>query len=322
MSRDRLPPLSALRVFESAARHESFKHAAEELFVTPGAVSQQIRLLEDHMGVELFIRDGRRVILTDAAKAAALILKEGFEKMFEATRVMKAGLQKGRVIVSVAPSFAAKWLMPRLYDFSLANPDIDIWVSADMATVDFGVSDVDLAIRYGNGQYNGLNVEHLLDESVVAVCSPALFEAAPIRKASDLAHHVLLHDVSGETDPSCPDWSMWLKAHGVDDQGVDASRGPRFNQSHLVIEQAIAGRGVALAKRTLAANDLRSGRLMPLFDKGHQPLSYGYYLVWPQTREPTKAQARFMDWLREQVKPEAQTERPETQPPVFAAAGI
>jgi LysR family glycine cleavage system transcriptional activator len=320
MSRDRLPPLSALRVFESAARFESFKHAAEELFVTPGAVSQQIRLLEDHVGAELFIRDGRRVILTDAAKAAALILKEGFEKMFEATRVMKQGLTKGRVTVSVAPSFAAKWLMPRLYDFSVANQDVDLWVSADMNMVDFGVSDIDMAIRYGNGQYGGLNVEHLLDESVVAVCSPDLFAAAPIRKADDLAHHVLLHDMSAENDLSCPDWAMWLKAHGADD--VDATRGPRFNQAHLVIESAVAGRGIALAKRTLAANDIRSGRLKILFEETPQNLAFGYYLVWPQNRIPTPAQTRFMDWLRAESRDLNSGENVKAEPPVFAAQDI
>lgn len=320
MSRDRLPPLSALRVFEAAARHESFKQAAEELFVTPGAVSQQIRLLEEHVGVELFTRDGRRVVLSDAGKASAAILKEAFEKMFEATRLMKAGVQKGRVTVSAAPSFAAKWLMPRLYEFSAANEDIDVWVSADMAPVDFAVTDIDLAVRYGSGHWNALNVEHLLAESVVPVCSPALFEAAPIKKPADLAHHLLLHDVGGETDPSWPDWAMWLKAHGVD--GVDGSRGLRFNQSSMVIEAAVAGRGVGLAKRTIAEADLQAGRLMILFDEQDRPLDFGYYLVWPQSREPSAAQLRFMDWLRAQARAGQPAAHPTPETPVFAAQDI
>lgn len=320
MSRDRLPPLSALRVFESAARFESFKHAAEELFVTPGAVSQQIRLLEEHVGVELFIRDGRRVVLTDAGKASAGALREGFEKLFEATRLMKQGTQKGRVTVSVAPSFAAKWLMPRLESFSAIHPDTDVWISADMTPVDFAVSDIDLAVRYGNGHYSGLHVEHLLGEAVIPVCSPLLYEAAPIRKPEDLAHHILLHDAGFEHDPSCPDWAMWLKAQGV--EGVDASRGPRFNQSHLIIEAACAGRGVALAKRTLAEADLRSGRLQVLFDQKDAPLSFGYYLVWPQTREPTASQQRFMEWLRAQTQSQSQPMQDHGQRPVFAAQDI
>jgi len=320
MSRDRLPPLSALRVFEAAARHESFKHAAEELFVTPGAVSQQIRLLEEHVGVELFVRDGRRVVLSDAGKASSLILREAFEKMFEATRVMRQTQQKGRVTVSVAPSFAAKWLMPRLGDFSAAHPDIDVWVSADMAPTDFAVSDIDLAIRYGNGSYSGLNVEHLLEEAVLPVCSPALFESAPIRKPADLSNHILLHDVSSDLDPSDPDWAMWLKAHGVD--GIDASRGPRFNQSHMVIEAAVAGRGVALAKRTIAEADLKAGRLRGLFNEKDAPVGFGYHLVWPQTREPSLAQMRFMDWLRAQARDMGQTASQSQDRPVFAAQGI
>jgi LysR family glycine cleavage system transcriptional activator len=276
--------------------------------------------LEEHVGVELFVRDGRRVVLSDAGKASAAILREAFEKMFEATRLMKAGVTKGRVTVSAAPSFAAKWLMPRLHDFSAANPDIDVWVSADMTPVDFAVTDIDLAVRYGNGHYPNLHVEHLLAESVVPVCSPLLFEAAPIRKAADLEHHVLLHDVGFETDPSCPDWAMWLKAHGV--EGVDATRGPRFNQSSMVIEAAVAGRGVALAKRTIAEADLQSGRLKVLLDEKDAPLQYGYYLVWPQTREPGPGQVRFMDWLRAEA---AQTDAPtrtDGERPVFAAMDI
>ncbi|OYW81633.1 MAG: LysR family transcriptional regulator [Asticcacaulis sp. 32-58-5] len=320
MSRDRLPPLSALRVFEAAARHESFKHAAEELFVTPGAVSQQIRLLEDHVGVELFVRDGRRVVLSDAGKASALILKEAFEKMFEATRLMKQVQQKGRVTISVAPSFAAKWLMPRLSDFNAQNPDVDVWVSADMTTTDFATSDVDLAIRYGHGNYQGVNVEHLLEEGVLPVCSPLLYDAAPIRKPEDLSNHVLLHDVGFETDPTCPDWPMWFKAHKV--EGVDASRGPRFNQSHMVIEAAVAGRGVALAKRTIAEADLKAGRLQALFGEDFSPISYGYYLVWPQSREPSQAQTRFMDWLRAQAREEGNPSLGGFDKPVFAAQDI
>jgi LysR family glycine cleavage system transcriptional activator len=266
------------------------------------------------------VRDGRRVVLSDAGKASAQILKEAFEKMFEATRLMKQGNQKGRVTVSAAPSFAAKWLMPRLYDFSAANEDIDVWVSADMAPVDFAVSDIDLAVRYGNGHYSGLNVEHLLAEAVVPVCSPLLFEAAPIKKPADLSHHVLLHDVGAETDPSCPDWAMWLKAHGV--EGVDATRGPRFNQSSMVIEGAVAGRGVALAKRTIAEADLKAGRLMVLFDEKDKPLEYGYYLVWPQTREPTPAQLRFMEWLRAEAQRVDGAPSAHNETPVFAAQDI
>lgn len=316
MSRDRLPPLLALRVFESAARHQSFKNAAEELFVTPGAVSQQIRLLEEHVGVELFVRDGRRVLLSDAGRLAAPILGEAFARMHDAVRQMKLAQRKGRVAVSAAPSFVAKWLMPRLAHFNGLHPDIDVWVSADMALTDFSTSDVDIAIRYGAGGYYGVSFEQLLPETLLPVCSPALFEAAPIRQPSDLLNHILLHDLSAEADASCPDWGMWLKAQGVD--GIDAGRGPRFNQHQLVLEAAVAGRGVALARRQLAQSDLSAGRLVPLFESEGAPIEFGYHLVWPQGRDLTKAQETFMDWLRSEADLARQVDLvPVPKKPVF-----
>ncbi len=321
MSTDRLPPLIALRVFEAAARRLSFRKAAEELFVTPGAVSQQIRLLEDHVGVALFHREGRRVSLTEAGAAALPALRAGFAQLGEAARLMRQPLRRSRVTVSVAPSFAAKWLLPRLDQFSLAHPDIDVWVSADMAPVDFSVADVDIAIRYGPGRYEGVASERLLEESVLVVCSPVLMEAAPIRAPGDLAHHALLHDIGAEADPSCPDWSMWLKAHGAG--GVDAARGPRFNQSSLVIEAAVAGRGVALAKRAIAEADLNAGRLVAPLAGSSAPTAFAYHLVWPRTRDFTPAQHTFVTWLREEARQFSSGGAGARDPsPVFAAQGI
>jgi LysR family transcriptional regulator, glycine cleavage system transcriptional activator len=321
MAADRLPPLIALRVFESAARHLSFRRAAEELFVTPGAVSQQIRLLEDHVGVTLFHREGRRVALTEAGQAALPALRAGFANLTEAARLMRQPLRRSRVTVSVAPSFAAKWLLPRLEHFTEAHPDIDVWVSADMAPVDFAIADVDLAIRYGAGRYENLVSEKLLEEAVLPVCSPVLMEAAPIRTPGDLAHHTLLHDSSSDQDDSCPDWSMWLKAQGV--AGIDPTRGPRFNQSSLVIEAAVAGRGVALAKRTIAEADLAAGRLIAPFAGAGAPTAFAYYIVWPKTRDFGLAQSTFIAWLRDQAAGAgANDEHDRPAPPIFAAQGI
>ena len=322
MSSDRLPPLSSLRVFEAAARLGSFSKAAEDLFVTPGAVSQQIRLLEDHVGAPLFAREGRRVSLTDPGRAALPLLRNAFELMAEAARVMRQPARKGRVTVSVAPSFAAKWLMPRLFEFNEAHPEIDVWVSADMAAIDFANADVDLAIRFGPGGYAGLHEEKLLSEAVLPVCSPILMEVAPISQPADLRHHTLLHDLGGERDPTCPDWAMWLKANGVAD--VDAHRGPRFNQSSLVIEAAVAGRGVALAKRTIASADLSAGRLVAPFAGPEAPVGFSYFLVWPGGRALSPAQAIFVDWLRAQARgAEPAFPPPEDgDPPVFAGQSI
>jgi LysR family transcriptional regulator, glycine cleavage system transcriptional activator len=185
---DRLPPLNALRAFEAAARRLSFTKAAEELNVTPGAISQQIRQLEDFAGTPLFKRTGRSVLLTDAAQAALPLVHDAFEQIVEAGRVMTAPTRKGRVMVSCAPSFAAKWLAPKLDSFHQAHPGIEAWVSADMQITDFNSADADLAIRYGAGDYEGLKSERLMEETVLPVCSPRLMESGDAIRQIGRAH--------------------------------------------------------------------------------------------------------------------------------------
>jgi LysR family transcriptional regulator, glycine cleavage system transcriptional activator len=297
---DRLPPLNALRAFEAAARRLSFTQAAEELNVTPGAISQQIRQLEDFAGTPLFKRTGRSVLLTDAAQASLPLVREAFERISEAGRIMQAPARKGRVMITSAPSFAAKWLAPRLEKFHRTHEGIEAWISADMALTDFNTADADLAIRYGRGNYEGLKSEKLLDETVLPVCSPRLLEGPdPIRRPEDLKNHTLLHDESSENDPSCPDWANWLRAHGV--SGVDGTRGPRFNQGILVIESAAAGRGVALAKQAIAANDIAAGRLVAPFANGSIPIDFGYWLVWPKGRHLTPDVRAFIKWIKDEA---------------------
>lgn len=297
---DRLPPLNALRAFEAAARRLSFTQAAEELNVTPGAISQQIRQLEDFAGTPLFKRTGRSVLLTDAAQASLPLVREAFERIAEAGRVMQAPARKGRVMISSAPSFAAKWLAPRLERFQQQNEGMEAWISADMSLTDFNTADADIAIRYGRGNYDGLKSEKLMDETVLPVCSPRLLEGAnAIRKPEDLRHHTLLHDESSENDPSCPDWTSWLRAHGV--TGVEGGRGPRFNQGILVIESAAAGRGVALAKQAIAAADLEAGRLVAPFANGSIPIDFGYWLVWPKGRHLSPEVRAFIKWIKDEA---------------------
>lgn len=299
-SSDRLPPLNALRAFEAAARKLSFTQAADELNVTPGAISQQIRQLEDYAGTPLFKRTGRSVLLTDAAQASLPLVREAFEKIGEAGRIMQAPARKGRVMVSSAPSFAVKWLAPKLDKFHQAHEGIEAWISADMGLTDFTTADADIAIRYGRGGYDGLKSEQLLAETVLPVCSPALLEGDDaIRKPEDLRHHTLLHDESTEVDPSCPDWNSWLRARGV--QSVDGSRGPRFNQAILVIEAAAAGRGVALAKQAIAAADLASGRLVAPFADGSTQIDFGYWIVWPKGRHLSPDVRAFIKWLKSEA---------------------
>jgi LysR family glycine cleavage system transcriptional activator len=293
-TRRRLPPLNALRAFEAAARHLNFSRAADELSVTPGAVSQQIQNLEDYVGAALFKRTPRGLLLTDQAQTALPALREAFDRLAEAASLLTAAVDGRRLTLTAPPSFAAKWLVPRLGRFEAAHPQVDVWLSADMELVDFGVGDVDLAVRYGAGPYVGLETLRLMGETVIPVMSPELDAATPLASPADLGRHVLLHDGSPDADESCPDWPMWLAARGV--KGVDGARGPRFNQSSLVIEAAMAGRGVALAKRTLAQDDLDAGRLIaPLGITTN--VDFAYFLVHPKAKGRLPQVKAFTAWI-------------------------
>jgi LysR family glycine cleavage system transcriptional activator len=296
--RRRLPPLNALRAFEAAARHLNFSRAADELSVTPGAVSQQIQNLEDYVGVSLFKRTPKGLLLTDPAQIALPALREAFDRLAEAASMLTAAVDGRRLTVTVPPSFASKWLLPRLGGFEALHPEVDVWVSADNDLTDFASGEVDLAIRYGSGRYPGLETIRLMHETVLPVASPALLDGQPLESPADLAHQVLLHDGSPDADPSCPDWTMWLAARGV--KGVDGARGPRFNQSSLVIEAAVGGRGVALAKRTLAQADLDAGRLIvPL--QIATAVDFAYYLVHPKTKGRLPQVKAFIAWITAQA---------------------
>ena len=201
--------------------------------------------------------------------------------------------------VSAAPSFAAKWLVPRLGRFESDHPEVDVWLSAGMELVDFNAGEVDLAIRYGSGHYAGLEVTRLMSETVIPVASPALLAARPLDRLEDLAQHTLLHDGSPDADESCPDWTMWLAARGVRD--VDGTRGPRFNQSSLVIEAAMNGRGIALAKRALAQADLDAERLVTTLDIA-TAVDFSYYVVHPKAKGRLPQVKAFVGWLKQEAE--------------------
>jgi LysR family transcriptional regulator, glycine cleavage system transcriptional activator len=297
-----LPPLNALRAFETAARHMSVSMAADELRVTPAAISHQIRTLEDHVGLPLFIRNGRGLALTDAGAAGLRDLREGFARLGAAMDAIDSLGEAGVLSVSVAPSFASKWLLPRLGSFQSAHPEIDVHVSASMQLSDFVKDGVDLAIRYGAGRYSDVTVERLMAESVVPVCSPEFLRRhGPFHKPDDLAEATLLHDDSPDNDPSCPNWEMWLSAAGA--RHIDWARGPRFNQSSLVIEAAILGRGIALAKTALAARDLQQGRLVQPFPSAVK-VEFAYYIVAPRAKLNLPKVSHFVDWIRHEAAAE------------------
>jgi LysR family glycine cleavage system transcriptional activator len=292
--RRRLPPLNALRAFEAAARHLNFSRAADELAVTAGAVSQQIQNLEDYVGAALFKRTPKGLLLTDAAQTALPALREAFDRLAEAASLLTAAVDGRRLTLTAPPSFAAKWLVPRLGAFEQAHPQVDVWLSAGIELMDLTTGEVDVAIRYGSGRYPGLEVRRLMSETVLPVISPELLAQQPIETPAELASHVLLHDGSPDFDDSCPDWAMWLAARGV--RGVDGNRGPRFNQSSLVIEAAVNGRGVALAKRTLAQADLEAGRLVAPLQIA-TAVDFAYYLVHPKAKGRLPQVKAFIGWI-------------------------
>ena len=302
--RCQLPPLNAPRAFETAARHMSISQAANELRVTPAAISHQIRILEDHVGLPLFIRNVRGLALTDAGSAGLRDLREGFARLGAAMDAIDSLGEAGVLSISVAPSFAAKWLLPRLDSFQSAHPEIDVHVSASMELANFVKDSVDLAIRYGAGRYSDVSVERLLTESVIPVCNPDFLKRhGPFTTPADLVEATLLHDDSPDNDPSCPNWEMWLTAAGA--RHIDAARGPRFNQSSLVIEAAMLGRGVALAKTALAARDLRHGRLVQPFASAVK-LDFAYFVVAPRSKLNLPKVSHFLHWLRQEASAEEQ----------------
>ena len=293
----RLPPLNALRAFEAAARHLSFTKAAEELFVTQAAISHQVKALEAALDLQLFRRLNRRLMLTDAGQLYLPALTEAFDDIDTATLRLRSDENAGRLVVSVANSLAAKWLLPRLPQFRQRHPKIEVEISALDRLVDFSRDNVDMGIRYGLGQYPGLRVDPLMKDTNFPVCSPGLLAGpVPLREPDDLRHHSLLHDYVASFD--APDWSKWLAAAGV--TGVRADRGQRYSHSSLVLQAAIDGQGVALGRSTLVALDIEAGRLVQPFGPA-LPSSYACYVVSPHaTAERPKIKA-FRDWLLDEA---------------------
>ncbi|SMF74945.1 transcriptional regulator, LysR family [Tistlia consotensis] len=288
--RRRLPSLTALRAFEAAARHRSLTRAAEELSVTPAAVSHQVKLLEQELGVTLLRRDGRGLAPSETALAALPLLGQAFEGLRGAVRLLRPEADDRILTISVVPSFASTWLLPRLESFQEAHPEIDVRIGTKWGLTDFLREEVDLAIRYGPGDYPGLFEERLFAEEFFPVCSPRLLGGPhPLHRPEELVHHRLLHV------DSPPDWRMWLQAAGV--EGIDASRGPRFYQTVFALQAAEQGQGVAIGTTALVQDLLAAGRLVKPFELS-VPHTHGYYLVCPPGHLQRPKVAAFADWVR------------------------
>jgi len=309
----RIPPLNSLRAFVAAARHLSFTGAGSELHVTSAAVSLQVRQLEGFLRMPLFERTSRGLQLTPDGQKILDPVADAFDQLRQAIELLRPEFAEGALTLSVAPSFASKWLAPRLDGFAAAHPQFDVNLLATDQLVDFRKEEIDLAIRYGGGVYQGLVSERLLSERVFPVCSPQLLtESGTSDPLQLLAKAPLLHDDSLDQDRTCPDWRMWLKASGI--RGIDWRRGQRFNQSALVLEAAAAGRGIALAKATLAEQDLLTGRLLRLEER-EQRVEFAYFLVYPREKSGSPKFAAFRNWLlRETGAAPAQAEAAQADP--------
>ena len=296
----RLPPLNALRAFEAAARHLSISKAAEELNVTPAAVSHQVKALEETLDLPLFRRLNRALMLTDPGHMLLPGLRDGFDALAQAVARIEAEQDHATLTVSVGPSLAAKWLVPRLDRFRRACPDIDLRIDATDRVVDFAREDADVGIRYGVGDYPGLRTEHLFTDEMVPVCSVKLCKGTPpLREPCDLKDHTLLHVDWDTHKESATNWHMWLLAAGVTD--VDANRGPRFSQDSMAVQAAVEGHGVALIGSHLVADDLALSRLVRPFDLS-LPSAFAVYVVAPESSMSHPKVAAFFDWILQEAR--------------------
>jgi LysR family transcriptional regulator, glycine cleavage system transcriptional activator len=285
----RLPSLNALRAFEAAARHESFTKAADELAVTQGAVSHQVKALEEELGLRLFARERQRLVITDAGRSYLEVVRDAFDRLAVGTNQLLQRQTTGVLTVTTSPNFAAKWLVHRLGRFAEAHPEIDLRLSASLQHVDFARDDIDLAVRHGDGNWPGLYATRLCSEKLFPVCSPPFTRGrAALRSPADLKRHTLLH-VNDRRE-----WAKWLEA--ADIKGVDADRGPIFNQASMAIDAAVNGQGIALARTALAAWDILAGRLVRPFEFGLKA-DYSYWIVCPKPMADLPKIASFREWL-------------------------
>lgn len=289
----RLPPLTALRAFASAGRHLSFQRAAAELAVTPTAISHQIKRLEAELGTPLFRRLTRKLDLTEAGRALLPEVAAAFDRLAGAVERLKASGDSGPLTVSAIVTFAYRWLAPRLASFSALHPRIDVRLEASHRLADFARDEVDVAIRHGSGTWPGLDAIKLLDDRFTPLLSPKLLDKGPpLRRPADLLGYTLLRDIPYF------EWDNWFKTAGV--RPPDSTRGPRFDSSHLAVQAAEAGLGVALVNPEFFADEIEAGRLVQPF-----PIVGGngksYYLVYPSAAADRPKIAAFRDWLLAEV---------------------
>lgn len=314
-SNGRFPPLNALRAFEAAARHLSFKKAAKELHVTPGAISHQVKILEEHLRTPLFRRLTRALELTPEAQAMLPKVRQGLDALHAAVERVRSREEMMPLTVVAPPNFAARWLVPRLASFTDAHPDIELHLASKQSMVDgkgsgsgsvtgnYPRPDAPVAmVRFGTGHYPGSHVDEVFSAVYVPVCSPRLLKGEhALKKPDDLRYHTLLHDDTVIEEGARPTWNDWFHAAGITD--IDATRGPHFNNAALALDAAIEGMGVTLAIKPLVTTDIQAKRLAVPFDIS-SPTEYAYFLVTPEASAENRAVSSFRTWLLDEARQE------------------
>ena len=300
--------LNALRAFEASARHQSFSAAAAELNVTPAAVGQLVRMLEDWLGTPLFHRtaSGRaRLVATEAAERALPDIRAGFDRLALGLDRLKEGSTHGVLTVTVSPAFAAKWLLPRIDRFQAAWPDTDVRLETSLKPVDFVAQRIDIGVRYGLGSWVGVQADKLMDEEIYPVCSPELLRRqGRLHRPADLMREMLIHDLSMDGHAEFPTWEAWLRKAGVAD--VATMRGMKINNSAAVLQAALEGHGIALARSVMARDDLASGRLIRLFPDITFASPLAYFVVFRPDCASLPRLVAFRDWLHREAEQDLQ----------------
>lgn len=282
-------------MFEAVARHLSFTKAANELCVSPAAVSQQVKIMEDFFSIQLIDRNHKQLNLTAAGKAYYPLVKEGFERLSEASHRLTTFKSPNLLKISSMPSIASKWLAPNLFKWCDKNPEIETHVLAQYREVDFLADDIDFRVCYGSGNYQDACVRELFVDRLVPVCSPGLISGNnPLTTPADLKHHTLLHVCWEDERTHEPGWSEWLETAGID--CVDPEKGHTFNVFSLAVEAALNGRGVLLGQEMLVADDLAAGRLVKPFEPS-LPLPEAYYVIYPKQESYKPYSEDFLEWL-------------------------
>lgn len=294
-----LPPLNSLRTFEAVARLGSFTKAARELHVTPAAVSHQVRGLETYLGVTLFKRTTRKLVLTDQATAAAENLRQAFDRIGQSVDTMRSSGKSGELSISVTPAFATRWLVARLARFQARHPRINLRITASPSPVDFDQDEVDVAVRIGRGRFDGIVTVKLFNEWIAPVASPSFLRQNPLRKPSDITRVPMVHDNSMRRAGRPQGWREWFQIAGA--SLSEPRRSTHFDDGHLALQAAAAGGGVALGRLVYAVEDLDAKRLkiamQPVIE-----MDIAYYLLIPEARSSHPAVMAFADWMKQEAE--------------------